>query len=308
MRAWLISGLFGTLALMAGAAASAFPAVDARNGRAPVAAELTESRCTEDGSNCITAKNFVPDTCRTIERSALNAGLDSYFLLRLLWRESRLDPAAVSPAGALGIAQFMPETARILGLDDPLNPAKAILKSGRYLAELTSEFGNIGLAAAAYNGGEQRAARFIAGESGLPYETQDYVQAITGHSAETWRDSPPEAPDLGLGADLSFQDACIKFAGNRTLKEFLTPDRVWPWAVIIASSQSRAGAQRQAKRLTSILNPILGGKSVSYVRKRMTGTGRMAHTAQVGWNSKTAAYRFCARLKAAGGRCVVLKN
>lgn len=296
------------LAIFIAAPTQGAPAVDARRGRMPVAAEHVESRCSEDGSNCIRAAHFVPDTCRIIERAARNSDLDPAFLARLIWRESRFDPSAVSPAGALGIAQFMPGTARILGLSDPLNPAQAILKSARYLAELRAEFGSIGMAAIAYNGGENRAARFLARDSGLPYETLNYVQAITGHSAEAWRDSPDMTPDLTLKPDTPFRDACIELARNRTIREFITPERVWPWAVIIATSRTRAGAQRQARRLTATYRPILQGKSVSYLRRKMPGTGRMAHTAQVGWNSRGSATRFCAQLRATGGRCLVLKN
>ena len=69
--------------------------------------------------------------------------------VRLIWRESRFNPSAVSPKGAQGIAQFMPGTAGERGLLDPLNPVQALPKSAEFLAELRSQFGNLGLAAAA---------------------------------------------------------------------------------------------------------------------------------------------------------------
>ena len=76
------------------------------------------------------------------------------------------------------------------------------------------------MAAAAYNGGEGRVERFLAGTGGLPAETRAYVEAITGHAAETWRDAPPESIDLALAPDLSFEAACIAQAANRNLREF----------------------------------------------------------------------------------------
>ncbi len=267
-----------------------------------------ERRCTGDGQSCITLAAYIPDTCRTIEQQAQAVGLDPHFFARLLWRESRFDPGAVSPAGALGIAQFMPGTARLVGLDDPLNPAKAIQSSARYLAVLDDRFGSLGLAAVAYNGGEDRAARFVANGGRLPFETQDYVLAITGLTAEDWRESPPDKLDLRLDKARTFQEACVTLAAKRKIKEFTTPDRIWPWGAIVASSTTRAGAQRQASRMESVLRPVLRGKSVGYHRLKLRGRGRYMHTAQVGWDSRAEAYNFCQQLRARGGACMVLKN
>ena len=85
--------------------------------------------------------------------------------------------------------------------------------------------------------------RFFNGSQVLPYETQDYVEAITGENAWKWRDDPPATIDLRLDKDRPFREACIQLAANRTLKEFGTPNRVWPWGVILAAHPSQAGAQ-----------------------------------------------------------------
>ncbi|MDO5622129.1 MAG: lytic transglycosylase domain-containing protein [Paracoccus sp. (in: a-proteobacteria)] len=298
--------LAGLLALAVPAQPTlAHEAVDARLGLAPVR-QSDDRRCTDDGATCIGLETYVPDVCRVIERASTENGLDPNFLARLLWKESLFEPGAISPAGAQGIAQFMPETAKIVGLDDPFNPAKAILTSARYLKSLTDGFGNIGLAAVAYNGGENRAARFQGGSQVLPYETQDYVEAITGHNAWAWRDNPP-GPDklnLVLDPDLPFHDACVKLAGNRTLREFKTERRASPWGVIIASHPTRAGAQRMASRI----RPALDGQQVAYVRRKIAGNPRMLYTAQVGYQSRAEAARFCARLQNIGARCIVLRN
>lgn len=304
--------VLATLSLIAGLAAQpvlARPGVDALDGRPP-ARQSEELRCTDDGRDCVRLGSYVADVCKLIERNAGERGLDPNFLARLLWKESRFEPGAVSPVGALGIAQFMPGTADLYDLDDPFNPALAIHKAAWYLAYLRDMFGNIGLAAIAYNGGENRAARFLAKQTVLPYETQDYVEAITGFNAWRWRDNPPGLDDLKLaltpGHD--FRPACEDMAGNRSLREFIVQPRVYPWGVIVASHPSQSGAARQVARLNRTLRPVLGGKRVGYVRKKLSGMPRAVYTAQVGWDTKGEANAFCLRLKRVGGRCIVLKN
>ncbi|MCZ0960565.1 lytic transglycosylase domain-containing protein [Paracoccus benzoatiresistens] len=305
----LCKAAVAALAVLAAPAVQAFPAVDAVEGRPP-AAQSDKVRCTDDGRDCIRLDHYAADVCMLIERNALERGLDPNFLARLLWKESRFEPGAISPVGALGIAQFMPGTAELYDLKDPFNPAQAIHKSAWYLRHLTDTFGNIGLAAVAYNGGENRAARFIGQNGGLPYETQDYVAAITGFEALRWRDNPPPPGELklALDPDLDFRPACEKLAGERKLREFMVQPKVSPWGVIVASHPSQSGVSRQVSRLNRSLRPILGDKQVGYVRKRLSGMSRAVYTAQVGWDSKAEANRFCARFRQLGGRCIVLKN
>ncbi|RJE85789.1 lytic transglycosylase domain-containing protein [Paracoccus onubensis] len=297
--------------LILSSAASARPAVDAIIGLPPPPHASEDQRCSDDGRDCVRLKRYASDVCLLIERNAAEHKLDPNFLARLLWKESRFEPGAVSPAGALGIAQFMPGTADLYDLDDPFNPAKAIGKAAWYLAYLRDYFGNIGLAAIAYNGGENRAARFVGGQiSTLPYETLDYVEAITGYSALRWRDNPPADGDLKLELTpgMPFIAACEKMAGDRKLREFITQPPVSPWGVIIASHPSRSGAMQQVTRLNRSLHPILGGKRVGYVRKKLRGLPRTVYTAQVGYDSRREAATFCLKFKQLGGRCIVLKN
>ncbi|SIR03122.1 Sporulation related domain-containing protein [Paracoccus thiocyanatus] len=298
------------LALATALAATAAPADEASDALSdrPVPRASDRLRCTDDGLTCISLESYVPDVCGAIEQEAGKHGLDPHFLARLLWKESLFEPGAISPVGAMGIAQFMPGTAEMVGLDDPFNPAKAIAASARYLATLTASFGNVGLAAVAYNGGENRAARFVAQGGGLPWETQDYVQAITGQTAGIWRDDPPKRLDVRLDKERPFRAACIDLAGTRKLREFLTPDHPWPWGVIVATHPSRSGVSAQVARLNRQMRPILGGKRVSYVHRRVSGGPKKLYTAQIGYSSKTEAHAFCNRLRGLGGRCLVLKN
>src|ERR1700761_5539892 len=133
--------------------------------------------------------------CGIVETSAKAEGLPADFFTKLIWRESSFRPNAVSPAGAQGVAQFRPGPANERGLIDPFDPAAAIPASARFLNELKLRFGNLGLAAAAYNAGPTAAARWIAKKGSLPFETEDYVLAVTGHNADEWRsDKPPAEP------------------------------------------------------------------------------------------------------------------
>jgi hypothetical protein len=129
--------------------------------------------------------------CPIIDSVARANGLPVDFFIRVIWQESRFQPNAVGPLThtgehALGIAQFMPSTAVARGLFEPLNPVVALPKSGEFLAELRKEFGNLGLAAAAYNAGSERVHEFIVSAHDLPVETRDYVQAITGRTVDDW--------------------------------------------------------------------------------------------------------------------------
>jgi soluble lytic murein transglycosylase-like protein len=106
--------------------------------------------------------------CEVLATAATANDLPVDFFTRLIWQESRFKPDAISPKGAQGIAQFMPMTARSSGLADPFNPLDAIAKSGQLLRELRHEFGNLGLAAAAYNAGSGRVHDWIGGRRSLP--------------------------------------------------------------------------------------------------------------------------------------------
>jgi len=98
---------------------------------------------------------------------------------------------AVSRAGAQGVAQFMPATASRRGLSNPFDPLEAIAESARLLRDLRREFGNLGLAAAAYNAGSGRVHDWLAGRGALPAETSAYVRIVTGYSPGQWTGAGP---------------------------------------------------------------------------------------------------------------------
>src|SRR5258708_13135515 len=132
------------------------------------------------------------EICRTLAEAAADNDLPEEFFTRLIWQESRFDAGAVSPAGAQGIAQFMPQTAALRGLANAFEPLQALRESASYLRELRTTFrGSLGLAAAAYNAGPAQVEAWLAGRRSLPFETQAYVRIVTGYSAEAWAVQPP---------------------------------------------------------------------------------------------------------------------
>ncbi|TQS70928.1 lytic transglycosylase domain-containing protein [Rhodobacteraceae bacterium] len=270
----------------------------------PPAADL---RCSVDGKRCIGLKHYYEDACALIEQAAEENDLDAGYFARLLWRESRYDPAAVSPVGAQGIAQFMPATARLRALDDPFNPAQAIEASAQYLAEMIDRYGNPGLAAIGYNGGEARVASFIAKRGGLAGETRAYVHAITGHRAEGWRDDPPSEVDYRLDGDTPFRTACVQMAKKRSIREFRDPPP--PWGVVVAAGRTMRSAEMFGHRAAKRHSSLIDASALRFIRTKMPGGGTRAQpTAQVAASTRAEALGLCRRIRGQGGFCKVVRN
>lgn len=144
------------------------------------------------------AQTSLDDVCNALYASAQDNDLPIPFFANLLWQESRLRADDVSKKGAMGIAQFMPQTALENGLEDPFDPMQAIPASARFLRELREQFGNLGFVAAAYNAGPHRVAAWLEHHTSLPRETRNYVTRVTGLSAEAWRKIPVDDAALSF--------------------------------------------------------------------------------------------------------------
>ncbi len=248
--------------------------------------------------------------CRVIGQAAGRSGLPVAFLTRLIWQESSFRPNVVSPAGAQGIAQFMPGTAFERGLADPFDPEQAIPASAAFLGDLVRQFGNVGLAAAAYNGGPARVTAWLAGKGGLPFETQDYVQRITGRSADDWAAAKgkPEAAPEPAGPSCLELAATLRTSVPQGLQvAVLAPFA--PWGVQLAGNFSKAVALRSFAREQKRYASILGDLRPMVIGTRFRSRGfRAFYRVRVPAETRVAAAALCARIHAAQGSCIVLRS
>lgn len=258
---------------------------------------------------CIARKNFNEDVCRAIETLARRHELPAGFFARLIWQESRFDPNAVSPAGAEGIAQFIPSTARLRALADPFNPADALARSAAYLAEMKDRFGTLGLAAIGYNAGENRARLFLDGEPFMPWETRHYVRIITGLDVEHWKTPPEEMPDFALAEDKPFREACLELAVNSRMSAFRMEAGDWkPWGVQLGAHVSRSVAERIFERVQDRY-PVLQDEEPLFVADRNRSFGsRSRITVRVGRETREESQALCRTIRQAGGFCLVVRN
>jgi soluble lytic murein transglycosylase-like protein len=136
------------------------------------------SRLQEDEWTGIPSYNGSPGLYQDMARAAARRhNLPEDLFLRLVRTESGFRPAARSSKGAIGLAQLMPQTARVLGVN-PHDPGQNLDGGARYLAQQYRTFGNWRLALAAYNAGPAAVQK----HHGVPpyRETQQYVAAILG--------------------------------------------------------------------------------------------------------------------------------
>jgi len=248
--------------------------------------------------------------CTLIETAATENGLPVGFFTRLIWTESRFRSEAVSPKGAQGIAQLMPGTAEERGLEDPFDTMTAIPASAHLLSDLRIRFGNLGLAAAAYNAGAQRVSDWLEDDGTLPFETQNYVLSVTGVPAATWADPERKA---ALPAEIKGAEDCLTLAAK--LKDTGAPlspgieTASAPWGVQVAGGFSRALAVNIYASLKARFPSLLSDKPPMIVGGRMPGRGTRAfYRIRVPVQTRAEGDAFCRKLQEAGGSCIVLKS
>jgi hypothetical protein len=251
--------------------------------------------------------------CRMIETSAAVHRLEIGFLTRLIWRESSFRLGVVSRAGAQGVAQFMPGTAAERGLADPFDPEQAIPKAAELLAEHVRNFGNLGLAAAAYNGGPARVRGWLAGRGELPAETRAFVQSITGRSADDWAAEGKGASNGETPAARS----CIQLAAvlRGPGRAGAAPDHIGvesafaPWGVQLAGNFSKALALASYARARQSYASIIGEVSPMIIGTRLRSRGTRAfYRVRVPVPTRVAADKLCDKIRAVGGSCLVLHS
>jgi hypothetical protein len=257
--------------------------------------------------------------CLMIESAAKASNLPLEFFARVIWEESRFRSDAVGPVTrggqrAQGIAQFMPGTAIARRLLDPLDPVQALPKAAELLDELRNQFGNLGLAAAAYNAGPRRVQDWLAGTGPMPQETRNYVAAITGSTVEEWAAAGRNGkmPERASTSSCHELMALLKRSPNpfvAGLEQRIALGAAKSWGVQLAAGFSRDKALAMYARAMKRLSAVIGGQDPSLLRSvnRSRGT-RAFYQVRIGAETRRAAHDLCNRVRRAGGACFVLKN
>jgi hypothetical protein len=257
--------------------------------------------------------------CLMIESAARAQDLPLEFFARVIWQESRFQSDAIGPMTrrgqrAQGIAQFMPGTAMERRLLDPFDPVQALPKSAEFLSELRGQFGNLGLAAAAYNAGPRRVQEWLAGTGYMPAETRNYVFAITGTSVDDWATAGKNGkpPDRAPTTSCRELMALLRRAPNPFVTELeqhvkLGADR--PWGVQLAAGFNRDRALSMYARAMKRLSSVIGDQDPSLLGTIWRSRGiRTFYQVRIGADTRVAADDLCNRIRRAGGACFVLRN
>jgi hypothetical protein len=242
--------------------------------------------------------------CRLIDAAARANDLPVGFMTRVIWRESSFRPAAISPKGAEGIAQFMPVTAGANGLPDPFDPAQAIPKAARLLAQLRSQFGSLGLAAAAYNAGAARVADWLRGAASLPAETLAYVRFVWFVSGDGTASSAPRRGDDCVAVVAELRDA--SGVGDAIDPAFAP---LAPWGVQLAGNFSKPVALAEFSRAEQRDAAVIGGLRPMLIGRRLRFLGpRRYYEVRLPAATRQAAELLCRKIRGVGGACVVLRS
>ena len=265
-----------------------------------------------------------PDTatsiCLMAQAAASANGLPFEFFARLIWQESRFQPDAVGPVTrsgerARGIAQFMPRTASERGLLDPHDPVQALPKSAEFLRELLNEFGNLGLAAAAYNAGPRRVRDWLEDRGSLPTETQRYVEAITGRPAAEWAKAETGKPtEAGKPRTMTCDTMTAMMRETPSLylsrlTRQIEKSAASPWGVQVSAGFSRERALASYSDIGKRHRESLGGLDPIIIATTLRSRGTHPfYQVRIGADTRAGADRLCGSLRKGGIACMVLRN
>jgi Transglycosylase SLT domain len=247
-----------------------------------------------------------PSLCQALASAAAENGLPLEFFARIIWQESRFKSDAVGPVTrsgqqALGIAQFMPS------LRDAFNPFEALPKSAEFLHDLQLQFGNLGLAAAAYNAGPQRVRDWLTGKRTLPAETQAYVQKVTGHSAEEW--TLPRQIALTVSVPNEMSCAVSVRLTEKPRPSSAAPSARSAWVAQLIGDSSETAALARFREMQSKLRSVLGNYEPVIVRTiTRAGVGPTWTRVRIEFDTRRAAESLCSKLEATHEPCLVQRN
>jgi Transglycosylase SLT domain/SPOR domain len=294
-------------------------AEDAAQAKTDVATPSVEEAATQMPVQNARESDTREAMCLMIESAARANELPLEFFARVIWQESHFQSNAVGPVTrsgqrAQGIAQFMPGTASERRLLDPFDPVQALPKSAEFLSELRSQFGNLGLAAAAYNAGPRRVQEWLAGSGPMPQETRNYVAAITGRSVDDWAAAGNRGKMLDRAPRASCRElmALLREAPNSFvsgLEQHVKLAAAKLWGVQLAAGFDRNKALAMYARAMKRLRPVIGDQDPSLLSSLMRARGtHVFYQVRIGADTRPAADDLCNRIRGAGGACFVLRN
>ena len=253
--------------------------------------------------------NALATLCGIVEAAARQEGLPVNFFTRLIWRESAFQSGAVSPAGAQGVAQFMPGTAAERGLADPFDPAAAIPASAKLLAELGSTLRQPWPGGGRLQRRAERARRLdrrprlpAARDAGLrARDHRPRCRRVARRKPAVARRARPGQALPGLDR----KSAHRARAGASPIVSGLFA----PWGVQISASFDKGSALRAFARAQHDYYRVIGNVTPFVLGSVLRSRGwrpfyRVRLPAQTGAEAK----KLCDRLQAAGAACAVLRS
>jgi hypothetical protein len=282
-----------TLACLSAEVASAGPRYPAASPGAAVVADTNDET--------------LESLCLMIESAAKANDLPLAFFARVIWQEGHFQVNTVGPQRERMITGAWPVL-------DPFDPVQALPKAAEFLSALHGQFGNLGLAAAAYHIGPERLQAWLAGTGAMPQETRDYVSAITGASVDDWAKAGRGARlrDAAAAASCAEMIAMFKTQPNRFVTELEQRTRqsaTRPWGVQLAGGFDRDQALASYAREMRRLRPVIGNQDTTLLAGifRSRGTSPF-YQARIGADTRPVAEALCNRIRLAGGACFVLRN
>jgi Transglycosylase SLT domain len=260
----------------------------------------------QDGSDLAPTRPRGSGTCEILQAAAAANEVPLGFFARLIWQESRFDQWAIGRAGAQGVAQFMPETAQDRRLDNPFDPVDSLAKSAKLLRDLKAQFGNFGLAAAAYNAGPKRVRAWLAGTRQLPRETLAYVRIVTGRAARDWATAhaalDPSLPEV----------PCPEFAkaenNGPVLRSESQRKPEGKWFVQLFGDRSEAKVLSDYHRFQERHSGLLREARAIVARTTRSGGVAVWHRLRILEPERSAAENLCSKLRSLRETCIVQRN
>jgi hypothetical protein len=185
------------------------------------------------------------------------------------------------------------------------------------LADLRQRFGNLGIAAAAYNAGEGRVAQWLHGQGGLPAETRRYVRFVTGRNPDEWIGSGSSNPAAATpGDDPAELRSCLvvtaelRRGGGGGGSDGVVAAELWaPWGVQLAGNFSKSLALAAFDRARARYAGVIGDTRPMIIGRLLRSRGtRPFYQVRLPAASRTVAEQLCGRIQSIGGACVAMPS